>query len=96
VFAVQGQGPDLRIGVTFPIPAPAPVDSRHVVIAGNDVVDGAGCTGTAADPVAAPGDVCVHPTISANTDTGFGWARPAPAGTRPRPGTGAATGSWCR
>ncbi len=73
VFAMQGQGPNIWTGVTFPIPATAPVDSRHVVIAGNDVVDGAGCTGTAADPVSAPGYVCIYPTASGGTDTGFGW-----------------------
>ncbi len=73
VYAMQGPAPNLWTGVTFPIPAAAPVDSRHVVLAGNDVVDGAGCTGTAADPVSAPGFVCVYPTQSVGTETGFGW-----------------------
>jgi hypothetical protein len=73
VFAVQGQGPNLWTGVSLPVPAPAPIDSFHVVIAGNDVVDGHGCTGTAAEPVSAPGFVCIYPVQSANTTSGFGW-----------------------
>ena len=73
VAAVQGQGPNLWTGVTFPIPAPTPVDSRHVVIAGNDVVDGHGCTGTTADPVSAPGFVCLYANLSVNTTSGYGW-----------------------
>ncbi|MDX6556124.1 MAG: hypothetical protein QOD86_2319 [Miltoncostaeaceae bacterium] len=92
VFAVQGQGPNLWTGVTFPIPAPTAVDSRHVVIAGNDVVDGAGCTGTAADPVSAPGYVCIYPTLSANTDTGFGWGAACACGDPTATGDGSRFG----
>ncbi len=47
-------------GVTFPIPAPQPVDSRHVVAAFEDTVSGDGCTGSAAAPVAGRGFVCIY------------------------------------
>jgi hypothetical protein len=73
VFAVQGQGPNLWTGVTLQVPAPVPVDSFHVVIAGNDTVTGDGCTGTTAAPVSGPGFVCIYPALSAGTTSGFGW-----------------------
>ena len=73
VFAVQGQGPNLWTGVSFQVPAPQPVDSRHVVIAGNDTVTGDGCTGSKTAPVSAPSYVCIYPALSAGTETGFGW-----------------------
>jgi hypothetical protein len=60
---------------TFPIPAPQPVDSEHVVVAGNDIITGDGCTGSAADPVAAPGFVCIyfgHVSGPTNSAHGFG------------------------
>jgi hypothetical protein len=47
-------------GVTLPVPAPAPLDGKHVVVKGNDTVDGDGCTGTAEAPVAGPGFVCIY------------------------------------
>lgn len=72
-FGVQGQGPNLWTGVTFPVPAPTPVDSRHVVLAGNDTLTGDGCTGSTTNPVSAPGYVCIYPHISGNTTSGFGW-----------------------
>ena len=54
-YGLEGLGPNLWTGVTFPIPAPTPVDSLHVVIANNDTVTGDGCTGTADNPVSTPG-----------------------------------------
>jgi hypothetical protein len=42
------------------VPAPGQLDSAHVVVAGNDVVDGSGCNGSATTPVAAPGFVCIY------------------------------------
>ena len=63
-------------GVSFQAPAPEPVDSRHVVMlgAGGDDVPGSGCTGSASNPTAAPGFVCVYSTVAAGPVTGrFGW-----------------------
>jgi hypothetical protein len=57
---------------TFPIPAPVPVNSAHVVVAGNDVETGDGCTGSAAAPVAAPGFVCIYVANSSGTDLAGG------------------------
>jgi hypothetical protein len=59
--------------VTFPIPAPAPVDSRHVVVYGNDTVVGDGCSGTAAAPVASPGYVCAYFGSVAGTSNAAGY-----------------------
>jgi len=73
VFALQGQGPNLWTGVSFQVPAPGPVDSRHVVLAGNDTVTGDGCTGSTSAPVSAPGYVCMYPSVAAGTQTGYGW-----------------------
>jgi hypothetical protein len=72
-YAVQGQGPNLWTGVTFPVPAATPVDSKHVVIANNDVVDGSNCNGSKTNPVSGPGFVCIYTNIAANTTSGFGW-----------------------
>jgi hypothetical protein len=72
-FAIQGEGSNLWTGVSFQVPAPVPVDSRHVVIAGNDTITGDGCTGSLTNPVSAPGFVCIYPSLSANTSAGFGW-----------------------
>jgi hypothetical protein len=54
-------------GITLPIPAPAPVDSAHVVVVGNDPVVGDGCSGTADAPVSNPGFVCIYFKVSSNT-----------------------------
>jgi hypothetical protein len=89
-FGLQGQGPNLWTGVTFPVPAPAPVDSRHVVIAGNDTLTGDGCTGSTVDPVSAPGYVCIYPHLSVNTTSGYGW------GVRCGCGDATATGDGSR
>ena len=86
VFAVQGQGPNLWTGVSFQVPAAPPVDSRHIVIAGNDTITGDGCTGSTTAPVSSPGYVCIYPALSAGTSTGFGW------GARCSCGDPAATG----
>jgi hypothetical protein len=90
VAGVQGQGPNLWTGVTFQIPAPTPVDSLHVVIANNDTITGDGCTGTAADPVSAPGYVCLYSHLAVNTTSGYGW------GARCSCGDATATGDGSR
>jgi hypothetical protein len=60
-------------GITFPIPAPQPVDSLHVVVQGNDSITGDGCTGTAAAPVSAPGFVCIYFAHYVNTTNADGY-----------------------
>jgi len=59
--------------ITFSIPAPQPVDAKHVVIAGNDTVAGDGCTGSAASPEAGPGFVCVYAAVAESTVRAFGY-----------------------
>jgi hypothetical protein len=59
-------------GVTFPVPAAQPVDSQHVVFAGNDSVVGDGCTGSAAAPVAGPGFVCIYAATASGTSGAAG------------------------
>lgn len=72
-LSAAGSGPSSALAtVNFPLRAPEPVDSRHVVIAGNDTVTGDGCTGTAAAPVAAPGYVCLYFLNATSTSTGGG------------------------
>ena len=61
-----------QTGITFPIPAPKPVDSLHVVFANNDVTAGNGCTGSAAAPVAGPGFVCLYAADASNTTLAYG------------------------
>lgn len=89
-WGVQGQGPNLWTGVTFPVPAPTPVDSRHVVIANNDTLTGDGCTGSTTNPVSSPGYVCIYPHLSVNTTSGYGW------GVRCGCGDATATGDGSR
>lgn len=59
--------------VTFPIPAPDPVDSKHVVLTGNDSTAGDGCSGSAAAPVAGAGFVCLYVANSFATTSGGGY-----------------------
>jgi hypothetical protein len=92
VFAVQGQGPNLWTGVSLPVPAPAPIDSLHVVIAGNDIVDGSGCTGTAANPVSAPGFVCIYIGLAVNTTSGYGFGMFCSCGSSVATGDGSRYG----
>jgi hypothetical protein len=91
-FALQGQGPNLWTGVSFQVPAPAPVDSRHVVIAGNDTVTGDGCTGSKTNPVSAPGYVCIYPSLSSGTSTGYGWGVLCSCGDATAQGDGSPAG----
>ena len=89
-YGLEGVGPNLWTGVTFPIPAPTPVDSLHVVIANNDTVTGDGCTGTAENPVSSPGYVCLYTNISVGTNSGYGF------GARCSCGSSVATGDGSR
>jgi hypothetical protein len=75
VFAVEGASVASSAieAITFPIPAPQPVDSFHVVVAGNDVVPGDGCSGSAASPVAAPGFVCLYFAQASGTTSADGY-----------------------
>ena len=61
----------------LPIPAPVGLDDAHVNVAGGqDDVPGT-CTGTASNPTAAPGYVCIYPYSIFNTDlassAGYIW-----------------------
>ena len=96
VWAVQGQGGSGGIdteGVTFPIPAPIPVDSFHVVFAGGDTVSGGSCTGTAASPSAPAGFVCIYPATAVGLASGLGYgARGDPLGNSTAVGDGSTGG----
>jgi hypothetical protein len=59
-------------GITLPIAAPQPIDSKHVVVTGNDSVTGDGCVGTAAAPLSAPGFVCIYFATATGTTASFG------------------------
>lgn len=65
---------------TFPIPAPQPVNSEHVVVAGNDSVSGDGCIGSAAEPFAAPGFVCIYSSHASGTTAAEGLGALAKVG----------------
>jgi hypothetical protein len=67
-------------GITFPVPAPSPVDGVHVVVAGNDSSPADGCTGSSTAPVSAPGFVCIYVSNSNGTTFagGFGGRTAAP------------------
>jgi hypothetical protein len=70
VWAVSADGAGANsnaTAVSFPVPAPQQVDSFHAVVAFNDIIDGAGCSGSAGAPVAAPGFACVYVSASAGT-----------------------------
>jgi hypothetical protein len=73
-------------GITLPIPAPQPIDSDHVVVAGNDDVTGDGCSGSSTAPVAAPGFACIYFAIATGTTAADGL------GARTDLSNGAATG----
>jgi hypothetical protein len=92
VYALQGQGPNLWTAITFPVPAPLPVDSLHVVIANNDTITGDGCTGTTSAPVSSPGYVCMYPHLSVNTTSGFGWGALCSCGDATATGDGSRFG----
>jgi hypothetical protein len=56
----------LSIPLSFTIPLSAPLDASHVHYVGNGETAPAGCTGgTAADPTAEPGNLCVYATLNA-------------------------------
>jgi hypothetical protein len=77
---------DQSAGVTLPIPAPLPMDSDHVVVAGNDEVTGDGCSGSATAPVAAPGFACIYFATASGTTGADGF------GARSNMSAGDATG----
>ena len=95
-WALQGQasatGPD-STGVTFPVPAPSPVDSTHVVFNGNDTVPGGNCTGTAAAPTAPAGFVCIYAAAAVATTAAYGYgANGDPLGDATATGDGSTAG----
>ena len=83
VWSIQGSDSQLRDAVTLPIPAPVQIDSLHAAYQNNSTNGGppppgaetpaaAGCTGTMAAPVAAPGYVCIYANPT-NVNSGFGY-----------------------
>jgi hypothetical protein len=46
------------------------------VVAGNDIVAGHGCAGTAANPVSAPGFACVYLVNAVGTSAAYGLGTP--------------------
>jgi len=69
---------------SLPIPAPVPLDNAHVNVSGND--DGAApCTGTAAEPTAPAGYVCIYRTassaVTANNSNARGLEVPVAGGS---------------
>ena len=74
--ANDGGSAALEEWITFPVPAPSPVDSAHVAVAGNDDPPGDGCTGTAAAPVSAPGFVCAYIAHASATTAASGFGAP--------------------
>jgi hypothetical protein len=82
-WATQGSEVQVRDAITLPIPAPTPIDSLHAVYQNSSTNGGtpppasetpaeAGCTGTMADPVSAPGYVCIYAN-PAGVNAGFGY-----------------------
>jgi hypothetical protein len=75
-WATQGSEPQQRTGVTLPIPAPTPIDSLHAAYqtGGNAPEDPvvAGCTGSVANPVSAPGYACIYAS-TAGVQSGQGY-----------------------
>jgi len=58
---------EIGVTATFPIPAAIALDDAHVNVDGNDEAAGE-CAGTASNPTAAPGYVCVYPWFQANDE----------------------------
>jgi hypothetical protein len=77
-------GNELAATASFPIPATVALDDAHVTVDGEDEASGE-CTGTATNPTAAPGYVCMYPWFRTNLqdgDTGFIWGTDAAAGEK--------------
>ncbi len=71
VWGVHGDAAYGLTGITFPVPAPAPVDAAHVS-GPSERTSGDGCTGTAGAPTAGAGYVCVYTARKGSTTTVFG------------------------
>jgi len=73
-------GQETGYTASLPVPAPVALDDTHVAVDGSDEPAGA-CPGTATNPTAAPGFVCIYPfnTNNAAAGTGFIWGSDAAA-----------------
>jgi hypothetical protein len=71
---------------------PQPIDSKHVVVTGNDPVTGDGCVGTAAAPLSAPGFVCVYFANATGTTASFGVGARSDAADQTATGDGSPYG----
>jgi hypothetical protein len=69
-----GAGDEVGDNAELPFPAPVALDNAHVQVAGVDAGPGQ-CTGTAANPTAAAGYVCIYPydTTNASVNGGYVW-----------------------
>jgi hypothetical protein len=60
-------GDEIAATATLPIPATVALDDAHVTVDGNDESAGE-CPGTATNPTAAPGFVCIYPWFELNVE----------------------------
>jgi hypothetical protein len=61
------EGDEIAASATLPIPAAVALDDAHVTVDGNDESAGE-CPGTATNPTAAGGFVCIYPWFQANVE----------------------------
>lgn len=97
VFAMQSHEHFNWTGISLPMPSQTEFDSYHVVVAPpvpnptgivTDMVPAAGCTGSAANPVSAPGFVCIYPLIATNSVELMGWGANCACGNPQTQGDG--------
>jgi hypothetical protein len=61
-----------RIGLSLPRPAPAPLHSSNISVAGGDDGLGSGCSGSATNPTAPAGKACIYATDMTGVNSSFG------------------------
>lgn len=69
---------EVAFSATLPVPAPFGLDDAHVNVDGSDDETAANeCKGSASDPQADPGYVCIYPYFSENAEAarGFIWGK---------------------
>ena len=77
-------GEEAAANASLPVPAPVALDDTHVAVNGEDEPVGA-CPGTATNPSAAPGFVCIYPWSTANAEaspSGHVWGSDGAANER--------------
>lgn len=74
-------GDEIGASASLPMPATVALDDAHIAVDGSDEPTGA-CPGTATNPTAAPGYVCIYPYSTNNVQsspTGHVWGSDAAA-----------------